>query len=87
MKERYTTPSGFNRISPLPKSFDGGAPKNKKRPTINDINWRALNSNECERLFYATAKGQVLKTIIDKRQESMLPTEYDGWRLFLCDYM
>lgn len=70
----------------LRKSFDGGAPKNKRKPTVDDINWRALNMDECQRLFNIgtrSGKSQALKDIITRRAMTM-GEEYKEWRKNLC---
>lgn len=48
--------------------------RNKKHPSVEDIDWRQLSSDECQRLWSVgtkSGKAQALRSIISDRRESM----------------
>ncbi|MEG0207085.1 hypothetical protein [Citrobacter sp.] len=69
----------------------GDAPpksKNKKNPTVYDIDWRQLDSEECQRLWYLgtkSGKAQALKSIIAARREVMTKSNFQMWYHQLCN--
>lgn len=56
--------------------------RNKKHPTVEDIDWRQLNEAECYRLYHVgtkSGKAQALKAIISDRREMMVKPVFDEW--------
>lgn len=93
--KRQQVNSGFNRTNETGIAHWGNGygeglkkSKNKKNPTVYDIDWRQLDSEECQRLWYLgtkSGKAQALKSIIAARRETMPKAEFQLWHDNLCN--
>jgi hypothetical protein len=81
-------PGNTTGISHWGRGYGESAPvKNQKNPTINDIDWRQLDAEECYRLWNCGTiggKNQALAAIIKQRKEVLHPMAFAEWRRNLC---
>lgn len=62
-------------------------PKNKVRPTPEEIDWRQLTADECWSLYNSgslNVQKMKLKTIIDRRKQFMHSIDFNPWYIALC---
>lgn len=62
-------------------------PKNKRRPTYEEIDWRQLTAEECFDLYNCgtdNVRAQKLKLIIERRKQFMHSMDFNPWYIALC---